>query len=337
MRYLKEHDSIFKRMDVSKLFSKNAESAGSLMLKSGFKITVVGETMLETWGKIIDHPVLNASTKIQGLSQFLGGMAVNSSVALASLGCDCELLSYIGSNVTTQHLQHLNRQTVSLKYCQIFSGNSPMVFAFYDHQGYRHHYYPGQEPEDIPFSRVCIDQSDMILYAGSHHPCFHRLYHSISMIAPRQKIMFSPSYGLYSFPLDLLKHLIAFSTILTLNRQETQWLCKTLHLNEEQILELGTDIFIHTQDEDGCIVYTQQEVFHIPALLTHVVQPIGAGDAFNAGFLLAYLSQLPLSVCAQIGTIVASLSLTRPETYIATNAHVLERLWRQHFSGETVH
>lgn len=117
-----------------------------------------------------------------------------------------------------------------------------------------------------------------------------------------------------------------------LNREETKWLNNKFSLNERKILELGPDIFIHTQDVDGCTVYTRQEVFHVNALPSNVINPIGAGDAFNAGFLLAYLSHLPLQICAQVGTIIASMSLSHPEAYVAANTQELEILWNKYYS-----
>jgi sugar/nucleoside kinase (ribokinase family) len=58
----------------------------------------------------------------------------------------------------------------------------------------------------------------------------------------------------------------------------------------------------------GCRVRHQGEVVDVPGLTVTPVDTIGAGDSFDAGFLGAYLSGLPLVACAQAGNITGALS-----------------------------
>ncbi|NED14753.1 sugar kinase [Streptomyces sp. SID9124] len=53
-------------------------------------------------------------------------------------------------------------------------------------------------------------------------------------------------------------------------------------------------------------------VTHVPALHVHVVAPVGAGDAFAAGFLSATLRGLPVRTRARHGHLMAAAVLTVP-------------------------
>jgi hypothetical protein len=53
-----------------------------------------------------------------------------------------------------------------------------------------------------------------------------------------------------------------------------------------------------------------EEDLHLPALPVTPVDTTGAGDAFDAGFLSAYVQRLPLKVCMQYGIICGSLAVT---------------------------
>ncbi len=61
---------------------------------------------------------------------------------------------------------------------------------------------------------------------------------------------------------------------------------------------------------EGSLIGFKQNIQHIPALPAPlVVDTIGAGDAYNAGFLHGLLQQKSLYDCARMGSAVAALSL----------------------------
>lgn len=60
----------------------------------------------------------------------------------------------------------------------------------------------------------------------------------------------------------------------------------------------------------GCAVFSAHRRTDVSALKVDVVEPIGAGDAFAAGFLLGRLKDHDDRTAARLGTIVASSALT---------------------------
>ncbi len=63
---------------------------------------------------------------------------------------------------------------------------------------------------------------------------------------------------------------------------------------------------------NGAWVGFEDKFIHVPTLTrAHVVDTTGAGDCFNAGFLMGYvLEKAPVTVCAQYGNICGGLSVS---------------------------
>jgi sugar/nucleoside kinase (ribokinase family) len=62
---------------------------------------------------------------------------------------------------------------------------------------------------------------------------------------------------------------------------------------------------------EGAIARRGEETWSSPALKLQVVDPVGAGDSFNAGFLHEYLKQSDLQTCLAAGNLAGALSVTR--------------------------
>ena len=60
--------------------------------------------------------------------------------------------------------------------------------------------------------------------------------------------------------------------------------------------------------EHGSYAVSQSEIVHVPAIQVAPIDTTGAGDCFNAGFIKAWLEDLPLETCLRWGNVVGGLS-----------------------------
>jgi len=62
----------------------------------------------------------------------------------------------------------------------------------------------------------------------------------------------------------------------------------------------------------GATAYTKNEEVPVKAIPVDVIDPVGAGDSFNAGFLHKWVQGKPLAECIAYGNLAAACSTTKP-------------------------
>jgi sugar/nucleoside kinase (ribokinase family) len=79
---------------------------------------------------------------------------------------------------------------------------------------------------------------------------------------------------------------------------------------ERLIREMAHGLIVMKQGKSGATARTPSQRVHMPALAVTPVDTTGAGDAFDAGFLCAYLRSLPLNDCLRYGNVCGALATT---------------------------
>jgi tagatose kinase len=68
------------------------------------------------------------------------------------------------------------------------------------------------------------------------------------------------------------------------------------------------EMIVVKQGKQGCTVYTRREAIEVPAYPVAEVDPTGAGDCFDAGFLCGLLDNRPLDECARMASAAGALN-----------------------------
>lgn len=71
-------------------------------------------------------------------------------------------------------------------------------------------------------------------------------------------------------------------------------------------LKAGIDTIVVTYDSRGSRIHTKDAQYCIPVVPVKAIDPTGAGDAYRAGFLLAFTRGHDMETCGRIGATVAS-------------------------------
>lgn len=92
------------------------------------------------------------------------------------------------------------------------------------------------------------------------------------------------------------------------NGEEICAVTKTSRLTEavRRALATGVPLVVVKQEENGCTVATNKKVVQIPGAKVQAINTVGAGDAFNAGFISEYQGGKSLEDSARFANAVAA-------------------------------
>jgi ribokinase len=121
-------------------------------------------------------------------------------------------------------------------------------------------------------------------------------------------VSFDPGQDLITYSKEKLELILTHTDILFANRHEIR---RVLEITGKNFSELKAmiDIIVVTYDAEGSRIYTDKEEFAIPVVSVKALDPTGAGDAYRAGFLLAFTRKYSISTCGKIGSTVASFAV----------------------------
>jgi len=100
-----------------------------------------------------------------------------------------------------------------------------------------------------------------------------------------------------------------------------------------QRLSQRVPIVVVKKGAKGAVAVTEGTEVTVPAVPVNVVDPVGAGDSFNAAFLHKYVYGADLSVCLAYGNLAAACSTTRTG---GTEAFRDAEYWKQFFAVHAI-
>src|SRR6185437_3084643 len=304
-----------------------------------FDVTVVGELNLDLilYGLPEQLPT-EREFLADGLRLTLGSSSAILAHNLAALGARVAFASLIGDDsLGAIALQRLAAAGVDVSQVKKASGRTTGLTVILQHQGRRRILtYPGTMAD---MSRADLDIEFLKSARHFHLSSFFlqpALRPQVSRLFAEMKAAgLSTSFDTNDDPEDrwegvfsVLPHVDVFLP----NEREALRLTGAADLNSalEQLAKRMPVLAVKLGAQ-GALARRGQEEFRCPAAKVTPVDPVGAGDSFDAGFLYQYLRGADLNTCLNYGNLAGALSTTMPGgTEAFRDPSRVKQFFRQH-------
>lgn len=241
-----------------------------------------------------------------------GGSASNTSVALARLGCNVgfigkvghdELGSFYSDDLTNNNVTpHLLKSDLPSGRCNVLiSTDSERTMATY------------------LGAAVTLNADDLNIETFRQYDILHiegylvqnyDLITRAGQLAKEAGLMVSidlASYNIVAENIDFLQNFVTkYVDIVFANEEEATAFTKLPAEQAVHVIAQQASLAIVKVGAKGSYIKQGDTLLHIPAEKVKPIDTTGAGDVYAAGFLYGYANNLPLSRCAEIGTLCAA-------------------------------
>ncbi|SFM20968.1 carbohydrate kinase family protein [Methanolobus profundi] len=265
-------------------------------------ITVVGHAAIDLLFDVENIAIHNESHPIIDYNQYYGGGAANIAIAIAILGGNAQLISAVGGDFASSGYEaELEKHSVDLSLLYRFpEEKSTRAFVFTDRDHHQSTYF--HWGASIKLKELEPPEVDFVHLATSDSTYNARIAKKAGFVS------FDPGQDLVTYSKENLESILENTNILFTNKHEIQRVCDMTGRSLEDILAMIETVVV-TYDASGSKIYNGGTEVTIPVVPVKALDPTGAGDAYRAGFLLAYTRGYPLEACGRIGSTVASFAV----------------------------
>lgn len=267
-----------------------------------------------------------------------GGAIFNTAIALGRLGEDTGFVSGISNDMFGKQLTETLRQSnVSTRFCMHSDYPSTLAFVKLTNGNAEYSFFDENSAgrmisvEDLP--KFSDDVSALHFGAISliPEPCGSVYETLLTNEAPHRVISLDPNIR-ESFITDedthrgRIERMCALSDIIKVSDEDLAWIAngKSDEQTIKSWLSGNTSIVVMTKGSEGVDIYTKNFTTSVDAVHATVVDTVGAGDTFNAGFLsglkeagklskagLSDIDEASVKSAAQLAAKVASITVSR--------------------------
>lgn len=289
-------------------------------------ITVVGHTAIDHLMQVPVIPLKNSSALILERHMDFGGGAANIAAGITRLGEPCTLISAVGFDFPgSDYDRWMNQLGIHRQFFVRKDLPTAAAFIFTDRDGDQVTYFDwgasqafaDADAPSLPFVHMATADPDFNL-----------------RIAEKSGFSsFDPGQDIHRYTKGQLSGILDHISLLFANQHEVQGMCRILDASEEEIIH-RVPVAVFTMGPAGSVLHQQGMSEHIPAVPVQRIDPTGAGDAYRAGFLTAYMRGYDTVNCCRVGSVIASFIVEHRgcQKYLPTWDDVQAR-YRTHFGA----
>ena len=258
--------------------------------------------------------ILNLSFLTNRLQKNFGGTATNIGYNLSLLGIKPIILATAGKDFLPIK-KILNKVGINTAYIRIYPNNfTSNYFAIVDRSDNQlGGFFSGAMERSATLSLSLLKQPIGFAIIS---PTLPETMVKLAKECRFRKIpyLFDPGMQLPRLSKENLIHSISGAEILIGNDYEISLMLKKLGWVKKELLS-KIKIMITTLAEKGSTIETGKTFVRIKAAKPiKVIDPVGAGDAYRAGFMAGYIQGLDLKTCGQMGSLTAVYTVEKEGT-----------------------
>jgi ribokinase len=255
-------------------------------------------------------------TFVSDFQEAPGGSAANTIVGLARLELKTGFIGKVADDHEGQLLLNdFRKEGVNTDGIIVAKeGRSGVVAAYVDKKGERALYVHPSVNDSLTFEEINLEyaeQASFLHLTSVYEKPFQAQKKLVKELADT-KVSFDPGEIFARKGMTLLRPIIKRSFIVLPSEGELRMLTgRSWKEGAKMLLEEGASIVAVKLGKRGCYVTDGKEAHLIQPYKVKVVDTLGAGDAFCAGFLYGLVKGKDLYQCGQLGNFVASRCITK--------------------------
>jgi 2-dehydro-3-deoxygluconokinase len=286
-----------------------------------------------TIGEALAVFIADPPSQLASASRFqctVAGAESNVAVGLARLGHQTAFLGKVGADALGEMvMRRLRAENVDVSFVRrsvakptgvIIRDSScvrPVEVAYYRRDSAGAELEPADIPDEIVASarHLHISGITTVISPGARAAAEHAA--SVGQAAGGQ-LSFDPNLRRRLSTIDgaraAFTGLLSLAAMIFVSADEALALAQTsdLHAAERWFLDHGAGLIVTKLGRDGARATDGQQSWTCPAHSLAVADPIGAGDAFTAGFLSYWYREHDCATALRAGAVTAALAMTTP-------------------------
>ena len=256
-------------------------------------------------------PKPNGSTGVRDLSWQGGGKVATGMVAAARLGAKCAMLGAVGSDDYGRFvLKDFERHGIDISGMQVredATTSLSIVLSDRETEGRSIVYRSGTaEPPAVGSLREdIITDCEWFFISHGSEICLDAAHKAKA--AGAKIIIDADSYDSNVMEnLHLIDAFVASEFV-----YEVLFRNGSFEENCKSVYEMGTPIVVFTLGPKGCVGYSAEGFFQLPAYPVRVADTVGAGDVFHGAFAVGLAEGMTPKAAAELATAAACIKCTR--------------------------
>jgi len=310
-------------------------------------VVVIGSALVELTPELPGCSLEDA----ERLVPMPAGSAGNFAMALAALGLKVGFLSRVGHDELGRWLiKHLARHGIDTDLIKPVAGQlTPVSFCWADRFGQKTFYFyrvPDFSDPMASLTPAMLDEEEVLrgkLFdfteaAIRPQPLREATLHAATIAREAGRtVCYAVNYRPNSWSehlgavCQIEKQAIAMADIVLMNQQEACFIFQVQEAAQalSAAQSLGPTTVLITAGEAPTLLAAGGQRTTVPSFPVDVQYDVGAGDAFHAGFIAAYLRGLSAAQAAQWGAAVAALKIAQPASAPSPSWEQVEEFIRQ--------